>query len=360
MANIINEWFIKKTKIHNKSDLKILNNYLRKMDNKIKTKNIIEFSYDYKFRYYDYDVENIRPENIFKLNWYHIIKKCKKFFDNIKIDIKFEKSSLTEREIKMLRATYKHDVYITIMNKTTNTIFDCVIEYFENGSHNRKIDIDKEIGTKQFVDLYAVYKERENLNIFMKTTLHKILMLICTANNDPYTLAKINFFNNYENENKLILQLDTIIFNRILKYKKTNIFDLQDFFGDINPQNSDSGEYFEYDDFIEFLEDTYSINIDTNNINSYNLFVDIIIKIDSQTESPRLLNYKKNYARAMNMLFVAQEQIISFIRDINDRKNGLPKFIDYFLLNHLINYKDKETLKQVKKIFMEQNILAIV
>ncbi len=359
MATIINDWFIKKTKIHNKSDLKILNNYLKKLDNKIKTQHSIEFSYDYIFRYYDYDVKNIRPENIFKLNWYHIIKKCKKFFDNIKIDIKFEKSSLTEREIKMLRATYKHDVYITIMNKTTDKMFDCVIEYFEHGSHNRKIDIDKEIGTKQFVDLYAVYKERENLNIFMKTTLHKILMLICTANNDPYSLAKINFFNNFDNKAKL--KRYTERFNKILEYKKNNYFDLMDLFENLKPKNSETGELFEYDEFVDFLENTYSIIIDTNNINSYNLFVNIIIQIDdNMIDSYDISVYKQYYAKAMDMLFVAQEQIISFIRDINDRKNGLPKFIDFFLLNHLINYKDKETLKQVKKIFMEQNIPAIV
>ena len=55
------------------------------------------------------------------------------------------------------------------------------------------------------------------------------------------------------------------------------------------------------------------------------------------------------YTQAMDILFTSQEQIISFTKDINERKNGLPKFIDYFLLNHLVNYKDKETLQYIEK-----------
>ena len=116
-------------------------------------------------------------------------------------------------------------------------------------------------------------------------------MLICTANNDPYSLAKINFFNNY-NENKTLKRY-TDKFNKILKYKKNNNFDLENLFEELDPKKSDSGEYFEYDEFIDFLMDAYNITIDTHNINSYNLFADIIINIDNRIDSPDISTYKK-------------------------------------------------------------------
>jgi len=174
-------------------------------------------------------------------------------------------------------------------------------------------------------------------------------MLICSIANDPYNLAKINFFKYYKN--KKTLKKDTEIFNKIMRYKKHNIVDFSDFFNMLNPKNIDTGDFYELNDFITFISDTYNIdvNIDMNGYCSYDIFTKIIIYSDNQFDSYDISIYKNIFLEAINILFESQKEMIEFIKEASNKKNGLAKFIDYFLLNHLTNYRDRETLKHVKK-----------
>lgn len=71
--NKITEWYNKKTKLKKTSELFELNEYIEyynSQNNLTKNTNIISFSYDYSFEFYNVDKMNfedmeIRPENIF-------------------------------------------------------------------------------------------------------------------------------------------------------------------------------------------------------------------------------------------------------------------------------------------------------
>ena len=351
-TNIINEWFKKNTKLKTIPELKTLRNYINDEKKYIKKKNI-RFSSDFEFKYYEYNkplnINNIRPESIFKLNWYYIIKKIKQLFenDNIKIKINYECPSKIDRQLKQeSKICYQHDVYITINN--SNLSFDCALEYFEKGSHNIKIDNDKEICSSQYVNIYSVYYEKDDLYNYMKDIIHQILILICAALNDPYKLAKINFFSNHNNKNTI--KRDTELFNKIIYFKENNKFHFESFFNTINPKN-ESGDFFELDDFIEFLDDNYNIkiNLDKDGYCVYKLFSKIIINVDQQVDAPDILGYKKIYQDAMDILFDSQQQIIDFIKNFNERKDNLINYVNFFLLNHIHQFANKTTLKLVKK-----------
>jgi hypothetical protein len=352
-TNIINEWFKKHTKLKTLSELQILRNYLYCEKKYIKDKKI-KFSSDFEFKYYEYNkplnINNIRPESIFKLNWYYIIKKIKKLFkdDNIKIKINYECPSKIDKQLKQnAKMCYQHDIYITIQNE--NLSFDCALEYFEKGSHNIKIDNDKEICSSQYVNIYSVYYDKNNLYNYMKDIIHQILILVCAAINDPYKLSKINFFSNHTNN--ITLKKDTELFNKIILFKKNKKFHFESFFNNLNPKNEETGDFFEFEEFIEFLEDTYNIKIilDKDGFCLYKLFSKIIISLDQQVNSPDIFGYKKIYQDAMDILFDSQQQIIDFIKKFNDRRENLISFIDFYLLNHVHQYANKTTLKIVKR-----------
>ena len=83
----INSWFEKNTKLSLKSDLLTLSDYIGNFDG-VETKQI-NISNDYKFEYISSNFENIRPENVFKLNWLNICEKLSEYFPKIKINSMF-------------------------------------------------------------------------------------------------------------------------------------------------------------------------------------------------------------------------------------------------------------------------------
>ena len=107
-------WEKKKTKITNPPDLQLLahgvgtnfgyENITEEIDDaEIEdTDNIkhITVARKYKFNYSVYEDDDIRQENIFKLNFYNIVEKLKFYFPNVDINIFFEKSTYVDREIK--------------------------------------------------------------------------------------------------------------------------------------------------------------------------------------------------------------------------------------------------------------------
>lgn len=103
MESKINYWFDKKEKLKTKKDLKIVKKYLDEICEGIES-NIITFSNDIKFEYNDYyneyEINNIRPESVFKIIWIDIINQFKKLFKNINYEIEFECPCYIETLIK--------------------------------------------------------------------------------------------------------------------------------------------------------------------------------------------------------------------------------------------------------------------
>ncbi len=336
----VNNWFYKHTKLHENKSIKQLRNYLKLCN---KTKNTIYFSNDLKFDYYDFHVDNVRMENIFKVNWRHIVKLFNKYFPKVKINIYFECHSDIQKQIIRDTNCYDHDIYIVIEDEEGYK-YDCVIEYFEK-IHNEKIDSDKEIQTIQFVDIYKIYDEKKNYNMyqFMKNTINDLLIMISTASDDYCNLSKVLFFKDCENQTNLKLQTDN--FENIVECKKTNKFDFVKFYKKLNPVDSETGEVISIVEFINFLEKEYNIicNLEDNRYGNYELFSNIIIKIDiMKVESVAIKQYKNIFNRAINILFNAQEQIINFIKERNEKKLLIPKFIENFCKYHFKNHIDNK------------------
>lgn len=344
----IEKWFETKKKLHSQSDLQILKEYLVDTDQNIATE--VYFSSDYEFSYFDLSEMNckkinVRPENVFKINFDMIVKKLKKYFPETKIIISFEAPSENDMLIKKYNCTYKHDVCIKLVNKNNET-YDIALEYFEY-IHDRIKDDDKDISSKVILDGYYVYQETDNnFNEYMKETIYNIMISICAVEDNPYTLSKINFFNNYKNIRSL--KTDTVIFNNIMKWKKENSVNLYEFFKESQITNLETNKKFKFDEFIEYLEEKeLVINFIDDKYNcEYNYITDIIMIIDTDC-SQKIYSYRKIYIRSMEILFESQKQIIKYIKQMNKYKKLIPQYIDSFLRVHIQNYRYTDTQNKV-------------
>lgn len=357
MEAIISEWYKNKTKLKNVNDLLKLKTHIESFEDEVV--NSLYFSTDYKFDYYDIDGMDmkkylVRPENIFKLNFYIVAKQLKKYFPNTKIIVSFESPSENDKAIKKVACTYKHDAYIKIMDLDEN-FYDIGLEYFES-VHNRMNDDDKEISSKVNLDAYYFYEERYGGYInFMKNTIHGILMCICALEDDPYSLSKINYFKNYKETRTL--KTDTELFNQIISWKKSNQVQFDNLFENLLIVNLETKKQFEFDEFLEYLESNYDIKIefeaDTKKCD-YKYFKEMINCLDSNM-SPKILQYRRMYTRTMDLLLDSEKQIIEHIKKINETKKLIPKFIENFMRMHIQNYKHKDTMNKAYRL-LEQKV----
>lgn len=361
MQEII-KWYETKKKLYTVSDLAILKKYVIKTEQNIaKT---INFSSDYEFKYFDLDLMDcekikVRPENIFKINFQMIVKKLQQYFLNCKIEINFEASSDNDFLLKKNNCTYKHDICIKVTNNLDNESYDIGLEYFEF-IHDRIKDDDKEISSRLILDGYYVYNESsKQYNEFMKETIYNIMITICALTDDPYTLSKINYFANYKNIRSL--KADTEIFNKIINWKKTNTGDFKKLFDNFMIINPENGKEFEFNEFIEHIENNFNIVIKfTNETNcEYKYFVDFIVQVNTDY-SQHIYSYRKIYARTMEILIETQKQMIKWIKQMNNSRKLVPKYIDSFLRVHIQNYRytdtQKKALNNLTKKLKQNNI----
>ncbi len=348
MENNIENWYNKKTKLCKLTDLTKVKKHIESFNDDIVT--TVDFSSDYSFKFYDIDKIDhkkilVRPENIFKLNFHIIGKQLKKYFTNVVIDVHFEVSGENDKSIKKASCTYKHDVYIKIINPDEN-YYDIGLEYFES-VHDRIKDDDKEVSSKVNLDAYHFYEEKySGYKNFMKTTIHSIMMCICALENDAYSLSKINFFKNYKQVRTL--KADTEIFNQIISWKKNKNVEFDKLFESLLAINPNTNKPFEFQEFVNYLEENHGIQIefesDTKNCN-YKYFIDMINNVDSNI-SQKILMYRKIYTRSMDVLIDSQKEIIEYIKNVNETKKLVPKYIDNFLRLHIANYKQKDTVEK--------------
>jgi hypothetical protein len=358
----IEYWNKKKLKIINQLDLQILAHYIdyffgytqqndiNKNENENENIKNIKVAGKYEFTYIEYDGDDIRQENIFKLNFYNIVEKLKQYFPQVNIKIDFEKSTYVDRQIKKANTTYKHDVIITLTPKSDENLeensdydpeksFEIVLEYFEK-IHNRFNDEDKKISTNLFSDEYFVFDvNKDNMENFMIDTIYGIIQTICACTNDEYELSKILYFNkNYTNRN-LIRQVE--YFNEIILIQKNNKFNLDDFYNRITPRDPDTEKKITKKKFIKLLEDICELEFDNDdNIYDSTTFEKIIMYLDNnKITSERILSYKNLYCYAMKSLLKANKKIIDILQKQRSKRMQLPKFIKNFQKFHKDNLK---------------------
>jgi hypothetical protein len=361
-------WDKKKTKITNPQDLQLLSYYLdtnfgyqnisedNDSDEIEDTDNIkhIVVARKYKFNYSVYEDDDIRQENIFKLNFYNIVEKLKFYFPNVDINIFFEKSTYVDREIKKANTTYKHDVVINIKKKSDNeeedsnysdeydidNTYEIVLEYFEK-IHNRFNDEDKKISTNLFSDEYLVYNvNTDNMEDFIIDSIYTIIQIICVAINDEYELSKILYF---DKNNKKKNNRDYAYFNKIVTIQKNKEFNLKEFHKNIRPCDPETNDDMTFDDFIDYIENELEIEIkyiDKKFNCSSELFDNLILLLPiSVDETDILKEYKNKYSDAMKALLTASKKIIEILRKQRTKRMQLPLFIKNFQKFHKDNLK---------------------
>lgn len=360
--NKITEWYNKKTKLKKTSELFELNKYIEyhnSLNKLTKNTNIISFSYDYSFEFYNVDKMNfedmkIRPENIFKLNFLIIVKKMRKYFDKInfpglKLIVDFEKAGFIDTIKKIPQATYKHDVYIKIeySNDTDYMEREIGLEYFET-THDRIKDQEKKVSSEIQLETYMVYEEKDyKYEEFMKKAIYEIFLNISCVLNNKYILTKIIYFQNHI-ANKNIKQ-DTLIFNNILDWKKNNKFNFEEFFIGSRPINPDNDKPFDdYINFKKYFEDNYRIKImiDDNKCCKFEYFEEIINRIDYDM-CPKIYDYRKTFTNMMNIMLDASDKIIFMANDKSKLiKHNLPAYLDNLPI-HIQNWKNKTLVKNI-------------
>ncbi len=319
--------------------------FINILDENEQDKTSCKFSNDFTFEYYDWKSESFRGENIFKANWLIIVNKLTELFSEVKIKIFYETASVIQKKILDKDFLSRHDVYITI--EYNNTIYDLALEYFEKKSHNTKSsknnDNDKRICSIQETDIYLTFNEKtDDFDKFMENSIHKLLLLICVSNNDYYSLAKINFFRN-DKTNKYLVR-DTKLFNFLIEFKKSNKNDFLKIFKILAPKDIDTEEPFSFEEFIEYLNETLDIEIDEDNMCSYEQLETIIFDLHPDI-SDKLGQLKNMFRKSMKILFSSSEELINFAKLNNIKKKNLPKYLSQFVLIHGENYTDEDDLR---------------
>jgi hypothetical protein len=321
----IKKWDVKKSKLSDDESLQILEDYLKTCDKKYYVKKI-HVAGQYEFEYIKCKENNIREENIFKLNFLNIVQKLNEYFSNVKILIEFEAPTTVDSILKKQHCTYKHDVLIKIQpNKDevdNDEIFEVVLEYFEK-IHNKFNDDDKKIATNLFSDAYFVFSEKsDNIEDFMIDTIYRIIELICACTENKFELSKILYFN--KNYKKNSINKDIMDFNNIIDIKKNKNFNLKKLYDELQPINPDTGDDFDFKEFIEYIEENYNDDGDdkkefnfnnVDNIYASEIFEKLILYLNIDISNERLKRYKHIYIKAVDTLFIAATRILEIMKE---------------------------------------------
>ncbi len=354
----ITYWNSKNTKLYNLKDLLILEYYLKNFNKKKVTHYDINITDDYKFNFITYNGDNIRQENIFKLNLFYIVQKLKEYYKDADIGIFYERHTWCDKQIKNTQSTYKHDVLINVrrsngessiqdeshIDKMTydqiKDSFEIVLEYFEK-KHNRFSDGDKEISVKQTTDEYSVFNEKsDDFSKYYEKTIYSLMKYICASTNNKYELSKVLYYINCTKTNNSKNKTSKITidyFNRIIDYKKNNKFNFVEFFEELKPQNIDSGEDFTLDEFIDFLNEEYDIQVELDDDDNceFKIFAKIIMQLSNQNIiAPCLIMYKKTYLNAVDVLNDASDEIINLMNETRNKRYHLPVYVKNLLKYH--------------------------
>lgn len=190
----------------------------------------------------------------------------------------------------------------------------------------------------------------------MKNAIYEIFLNISCSLDDRYILSKIIYFENYISYKNI--KQDTLIFNKIIDWKKNDKLNFKEFFESLPITDPDNDKLFDdYKDFIKYLKNNYEIeiNIDEENYCKFDYFIEIINKIDSEL-CPKIYDYRKTFINMMNVMLNASEKIISLSNNKSKLiRNNLPTYLKNLHI-HIPNWKNKELIKNIidtasKKIY---------
>lgn len=306
----------------------------------------LEFNY-INFQNIDLTNSQITPQEIFNLNMFLVISKLSDYFDGTNINLAYGVPNRNELILKDSNGAIKHDIYINF--NQGKQYFECGFDFLRKTFF---VDEYKYISSIVNLDYYKYFDEDiDKINIFMEDCVNRLLIILCSFNNDEYKLAEILFISANRNLSNLNIQLE--IYKKIIYGKKNNFVNLNEFYEELMPVNPNTGLDMEYDEFKKYIEDnifneselTY-INSNNGDLISWDDFESIIFDFDKNI-SKIIINYKKVYKEAKNTLFLALKTIIELVQQINKTKKHNPQYMIEFLSRDIVNLADKELLNDI-------------
>ena len=179
-------------------------------------------------------------------------------------------------------------------------------------------------------DSYLEYREEiDNYEEFIEKVTFELIKYICALNMDEIELCKyICAFKNKRQKE---------VVNRMLTIKKSNKFNKEEFYDDIQPEND---EIETQEDFYNKIEENYNIDIKKAN---YNTFENIIIQCDPDYfESENLRIYKNMLTITFNGLLNASHMIIELIKKERSKRINIPDLVLHYSKNFCYNEETKK------------------
>lgn len=311
------------------------------------TKKII-FGKNFEFNYLDfsnliYQNDNFISKDIFKFNIYLIISQFKNMFKtNVEIRINFDSPCKNQILMFEFDKTDKHDIYIQFLG-SNGKYSDCALDFVE-----KTFDINKAKYVNSIVNLnlYRCFEEDiDNYDKFIENVIYRLLILLCNITKDEYMMAEILFAKTNSTHKNIKKELE--IFRKIIYSKKSNKFNLYEWWEEIIPTDIITGEDLEFNDFVKIIEaDIGKINFEYNSnhhIISYTLFQKIMLNINSKL-SKKINDYKNIYIQSIDMLMEALRTINELVDEINKSKNYIPEYVNNLLSKDIIYYNNKDVL----------------
>lgn len=301
---------------------------------------ILETKYDSK--------ENIRHIDILKYNYNKIILQIAEYFPDIKID-KFENSPCANECVNFnIDSTYRYDIYLVLTKE--DKIYEYGFDFFTS-----KLDINnhenKYEHSKILLDNYEYFFAEDidstnDIKYYLNETLFKLMVAICSINNDEYKLAEILFVKLYEDKmssKQLLKKLG--YFKRIINWKKIDCINIKDLESNLLLINNETEKEIELDEFKKIITNIcekheIKFNPMQKDIN-FNIFEKIILHINSNYTSEILDFYKDIYQQTISMLLQSLKLIIQLTNEMNMRKKFISRYINYLIEFKLKDYKNQ-------------------
>ena len=309
----------------------------------------IDYGTDLDFKYINFqniDLTNstITPQEIFNFNMFLVISKLLDYFKQTNINISYGVSNKNELILKDSDFTLKHDIYISF--KQEQKYFECGFDFVKKTFY---IDEYKYISSIVNLDYYKYFDEDvDKIDAFMEDCIYRLLIILCSLNNDEFKLAEILFIKSNRNLSGIKEQLE--IYKKIIYGKKKEFMDFNEFYEEIIPVNPDTGLDMEYDEFKKYIVDNIfdgvELNFNNDNLLSWDDFDLIILNIDKNI-SKIIINYKKVYKQAIDTLFLALKTINELIQQINKTKKYIPQYITELISKDIVHFADKDLLTDI-------------
>lgn len=284
----------------------------------------------------DYEKPDDIDEPIFKHNLFLITESLRKYYPDLIINITFDCPTNTELILCELNE-YSNCTNVNINIGTSNKQYYCGFNYFVDLPQTELFDASH-VDSMVQMDYYKYYVRGEQYGDWLKACVMRLLIICCSIENDEYGLAEIML------ENASVTEMEK--FRKIMNGKKSTVFNIRNWYGEILPVNPTDGHELTYDEFITLMNELNEEPIEFigKNIIHFCVWEKILMKIDDNY-SPAIGYYKTVYLKAMDMLMNALRTIIELVVEINKSKKYIPQYINNFLRYRVKYYNDKDVLE---------------